>query len=57
MDEKTRSVWVYLASEHLKEPGVKLGKLLGIGTGAISITKEKGKFLCKEKGIEEQIFR
>ena len=52
-----RSVLVYLASKYLKESGEKLGKLLGIGSGAISITKEKGRILCREKGLEKQILQ
>jgi hypothetical protein len=48
---------VYLASKYLKESGEKLGKLLGIGLGTISITKEKGRILCKERGLEKQILQ
>jgi hypothetical protein len=33
---------------------MKLGKLLKIGLDIISITKEKGSFLFKKKGIEKR---
>ena len=54
---EARSVLVYLASKYLKETGVKIGKLLGVGKGAISIAKEKGRNFCKEKGIEGHILQ
>ena len=46
---------MYLANKYLNETGVKIGKLLGVGKGAISIAKEKGRNFCKEKGIEGHI--
>ncbi len=55
--EETKSILVYLASKHLNETGVKIGKLLGVGKGAISIAKEKGRNFCKEKGIEENVLQ
>lgn len=54
---EARSVLVYLASKYLNETGVKIGKLLGVGKGAISIAKGKGRNFCKEKGIEEHILQ
>ncbi|MCK5492252.1 MAG: hypothetical protein KAJ14_03980 [Candidatus Omnitrophica bacterium] len=43
---------VSLASKYLKRSDVNLGELLGIGLsglGLISITKEKGRILYREK--------
>jgi hypothetical protein len=47
---------LYLASKYLKEPDEKLGKLLGIGLGIISIIKEEGRFLCNKKGSGKLLF-
>jgi hypothetical protein len=46
-----------LASKYLNETGVKIGELLGIGKGATSIAKEKGRIFCKENGLEKRIFQ
>ena len=54
---EARNVLVYLACKYLNETGVKIGKLLGIGKGAVSAAKEKGRIYCKEKGIERHIYR
>ena len=54
---EARTILVYLASKYLNETGIKIGKLLGVGKGAISIAKGKGRDFCKEKSIEEHILR
>lgn len=53
---EARNVFVYFANKYLGQSGEKIGKILGIGSGAISIAKEKGRQICKDGKIEEKIF-
>ncbi|MBI4707734.1 MAG: transposase [Candidatus Omnitrophica bacterium] len=46
---EARSVLVYMAIKYLGESGKSIGKKLGIGIAAASISREKGRQICTEK--------
>ena len=54
---EARNVFVYLANKHLGKTGEVIGKVLGIGSGAVSIAKEKGRQICKDREIKRKVFR
>ena len=54
---KARNVFVYFANKYFGETGENIAKVLGIGSGAVSIAKEKGRQICQDGMIEEVIFK
>lgn len=53
---KARNVFVYFANKYFGETGENIAKVLGIGSGAVSIAKEKGRQICQDERIEKIVF-